>query len=118
MTRTPVILALLASLSLVLAAALSQGGLAVFTDQESMTANTFTTKGCFPGGDTGFLDPSAQVNDTGGTEGDGFEHDPTYAFSNDPCRLFTNLLMIYSKPVDCSRSYCLFTSYSYVYFGN
>jgi hypothetical protein len=53
---------------------------ATFTDEASVTDNTFTTAPCF-GGDTGFTDPTATANDTGG-DGDGFELNPINAFSD------------------------------------
>jgi hypothetical protein len=53
---------------------------ATFTDQASVPDNTFTTLACFTG-DTGFTDPTATATDTGG-DGDGFELNPTNAFSD------------------------------------
>jgi hypothetical protein len=53
---------------------------ATFTDQASVPNNTFTTLACFTG-DTGFTDPTATATDTGG-DGDGFELNPTNAFSD------------------------------------
>ncbi len=58
MKRTPAILAFLAGLSLVLAAALTRGGLAVYTGQATVTANAFTTAPS-----TGFKSPSATGED-------------------------------------------------------
>ena len=55
-------------------------GLAVFTDQATVTGNTFTTDDCFVG-DTGFLGPTAEAADTGG-DGDGFEVTATNAFAD------------------------------------
>jgi hypothetical protein len=57
---------------------------ATFTDQASVTANTFTTAASFGGCtyvDTGFTDPSAAATDTGG-DNDGFELNPTNAFAD------------------------------------
>jgi hypothetical protein len=79
------------------------GSTAIFNHQAQNADNTFTTASSFAtatptptatstptatptpsctAGDTGLLDPSAQVADTGGN-GDGFEADPTYAFADD-----------------------------------
>lgn len=74
------VLLLLTGLLLVAVAAIAGSGLAVFTDSTAVTNNTFTTAACF-GGDTGFLDPSADAADTGG-DGDGFEANPAGAFSD------------------------------------
>lgn len=68
-----------------LAAVLGAGGFlaawaATFTDQASVTDNTFTTALCF-GGNTGFTDPTATATDTGG-DGDGFELNPINAFAD------------------------------------
>ena len=60
---------------------LKAGPAAIFTHQAQNPGNTFATASCFTG-DTGFLNPSAQAADTGGS-GDGFETDPTYAFADD-----------------------------------
>ncbi len=75
------VLFFIVGLALVLGAALVQSGLAQFTDQVSVAANTFTTDACFPDNDTGFLNPTAQAADTGG-DGDGFESSPTNAFAD------------------------------------
>ena len=75
------VLFFLAGLALVLGAAMTQGGLAVFTSQANVTGNTFTTAACFPSNDTGFLDPTAEAADSGG-DGDGFETTPTNAFAD------------------------------------
>ncbi len=80
MPAAAVVVAFLTGLLLVLGAALAQGGLAVFTGQASVAANTFSTVACFPG-DTGLLDPAADAADTGG-DGDGFESSPTNAFAD------------------------------------
>ena len=77
------VLFFLAGLALVLAPALSQGGLAVFTDQATVPDNNFTTAASFgcTAGNTGFLNPTAEAADTGG-DGDGFELNPTNAFAD------------------------------------
>jgi hypothetical protein len=75
----------LAVLALVLALAVGAGGFlaawaATFTDQASVTDNTFTTLTCFTG-DTGFTDPTAGATDSGG-DGDGFELNSINAFAD------------------------------------
>ena len=54
--RTLSILFFLAGLALVVGAALSRGGLAVFTDQATVTGNTFTAASSFPGTTVTILD--------------------------------------------------------------
>ena len=77
----------LASLGLVLAAGLTQGGLALFTDQATVTGNTFTTAASFPTPmptpgptDTGFKSPSATGQDYNQWS------NPTNAFASDNSR--------------------------------
>jgi hypothetical protein len=74
--------AFLAATLVLLAAALSLMGQAAgtFSDQASVGGNIFTTAACWTG-DTGFLSPTAEAADTGG-DSDGFELNPTNAFSN------------------------------------
>ena len=79
--RSVVILSLLTGIALFLAGAATQGSVALFTDQEAITGNTFTTAVCFTC-ETGFLSPTAQGADSGG-DGDGYEGDPTLAFALD-----------------------------------
>ncbi len=58
---------------------------AVFTDQASVSNNTFSTAASFSSctaGDTGFLNASSQTADSGGSDGDGFDQDPQDAFTN------------------------------------
>jgi len=74
-----------AVIAVVLALAVAVGGFlvaraATFTDQASVTGNTFTTAPCFTGA-TGFTDPTATATDTGG-DGDGFELNPINAFAD------------------------------------
>jgi hypothetical protein len=75
----------LALLAVVLAVAIGAGTFlaaraATFTDQASVTGNTFATIPCFTG-DTGFMDATATATDTGG-DNDGFELNPTNAFDD------------------------------------
>ncbi len=70
----------IAVLCLVLVGLGSRGALAVFSSQAANSGNTFKTVGCFSG-DTGWLNASAQAADSGG-DGNGFEHNPTYAFAD------------------------------------
>lgn len=74
-------LALLSGLTLVLVASLVDRGQASFSDQETITANDFTSAACFGSDNTGLLDASADAADTGG-DGDGFETSSTNAYSD------------------------------------
>jgi hypothetical protein len=56
-------------------------GFGTYTAQTSNPDNTFTSAPSFV--NTGYLDPSAQAADTGG-DNDGFELNPTYAYSDGP----------------------------------
>jgi len=77
--RSLSVLALLTGLTLALVSGIVERGRASFTEQDTNTANSFTSAACF--GDTGFLSPSAQAADSGG-DGDGFETNPTNAFAD------------------------------------
>ncbi len=83
--RSVGILSLLVGTAFVLGGAMTQEGLALFTSQATVTGNSFETAASFgscTAGDTGFLNPMAEVADTGG-DGDGFELNPTNAFADD-----------------------------------
>jgi hypothetical protein len=82
--RTLSVLFFLVGLALVLAPALSQAALALFTGQATVPDNNFSTAASFDctAGNTGLLNPTAEAADTGG-DGDGFERDPTFAFADD-----------------------------------
>ena len=72
---------LLVGLVIVAAAPLANDGLASFTDQANVAGNAFGTDACFPNNNTGLVKPSAEASDTGG-DGDGFEVNPTNAFTD------------------------------------
>ncbi len=74
------VFALLSGLTLVLVASLAEIGQASFTDQDTLTANDFTSAACFSG-NTGLLDASSDASDTGG-DADGFETNPTNAYAD------------------------------------
>ena len=79
--RSVSVILLLTSLAIVLGATLADDGLALLTDQASVTGNIFTSAACFGSDDTGLLDASSDAADSGG-DGDGFETSATSAYSD------------------------------------
>ena len=76
--RSASLILLLTGLAIVVAAALADDGLALFTSQPNIAGNAFDTDDCFPNNNTGFRDPSAEA----AIGGDGFEVNPTNAFAD------------------------------------
>ena len=77
------VLSFVGGLAFVVGAMTTQGGQALFTGLATVPDNNFTTAALFcTAGDTGILNPTAEVADTGG-DGDGFELNPTNAFADD-----------------------------------